>query len=101
MMRDISPAEGKAMLEAGGVTLVDVRTPEEFRRGHIPGAINIRNESIKGKPKELPDTHARILLYCRSGLRAEDAMMKLDAMGYTDLSNMGGILDWDGPVVTD
>lgn len=88
------------MLEAGGVTLVDVRTPEEYAEGHIAGAINIRNEAIKGEPPELPDKRARILLYCRSGLRAEDAMMKLDEMGYTDLYNMGSVLDWPLPLVT-
>ena len=93
MMRDISQEEGKRMIEEKHVVLVDVRTPEEFKAGHIPGAINIRNESIKGEPEELPDKNARILLYCRSGLRAEDAMTKLDELGYTDLSNMGGILD--------
>jgi len=86
------------MIEEKHVVLVDVRTPEEFKAGHIPGAINIRNESIKGEPEELPDKNARILLYCRSGLRAEDAMTKLDELGYTDLSNMGGILDWKGPI---
>ncbi|MCI6673271.1 MAG: rhodanese-like domain-containing protein [Sphaerochaetaceae bacterium] len=98
MMRDISQEEGKRMIEEKHVVLVDVRTPEEFKAGHIPGAINIRNESIKGEPEELPDKNARILLYCRSGLRAEDAMTKLDELGYTDLSNMGGILDWKGPI---
>ena len=98
MMRDISQEEGKRMIEEKHVVLVDVRTPEEFKAGHIPGAINIRNESIKAEPEELPDKNARILLYCRSGLRAEDAMTKLDELGYTDLSNMGGILDWKGPI---
>lgn len=98
MMRDISQEEGKRMIEEKHVVLVDVRTPEEFKAGHIPGAINIRNESIKGEPEELPDKNARILLYCRSGLRAKDAMTKLDELGYTDLSNMGGILDWKGPI---
>lgn len=98
MMRDISQEEGKRMIEEKHVVLVDVRTPEEFKAGHIPGAINIRNESIKGELEELPDKNARILLYCRSGLRAEDAMTKLDELGYTDLSNMGGILDWKGPI---
>ncbi len=98
MMRDISQEEGKRMLAEGKVVLVDVRTPEEFKAGHIPGAINIRNESIKGEPEELPDKNARILLYCRSGLRAEDAMIKLDELGYTNLFNMGGILDWKGPI---
>lgn len=77
---------------------MDVRTPQEFQSGHIPGAINIRNEGIKSAPKELPDKQATILLYCRTGMRAEDAMDKLESLGYTNLYNMGGILDWTGPI---
>ena len=98
MSQDITIEEGRKMLEEGGVTLVDVRTPQEFQSGQIPGAINIRNEGIKSAPKELPDKQATILLYCRTGMRAEDAMDKLESLGYTNLYNMGGILDWTGPI---
>ena len=91
----ITAEEGKKMLDAGGVTLVDVRTAEEFAAGHIEGAINVANESIGTEmPEALPDKDATILVYCRSGRRSADAAAKLTAIGYTHVYDMGGIIDW-------
>jgi rhodanese-related sulfurtransferase len=81
--------------------IVDVRTIEEYREGHIPGAINIPNETITNQqPPELPDKEQLILIYCRSGNRSKQAAQKLLDMGYVNLVEFGGIIDWDGNIVT-
>ena len=85
-----------------GLVVVDVRTQEEFDGGHIPGAICIPNESIvDAQPAELPDLDQTILVYCRSGRRSKEASQKLADMGYTNVYEFGGIIDWNGEVVTE
>jgi rhodanese-related sulfurtransferase len=80
---------------------VDVRRHDEFDEGHIPGAICIPNESIiDSMPSELPDLDQIILIYCRSGRRSKEAAQKLNDMGYTNVYEFGGIIDWTGEVVT-
>ena len=77
--------------------LLDVRTLEEYHDGHIPGAINIANESIgKNEIPELPDKEQRIYIYCRSGNRSKQAAKKLAELGYTNLIEIGGIIDYHG-----
>ena len=84
-----------------GHVVVDVRRPDEFAEGHIPGAICIPNEDIVDTPpKELPDFDQVILIYCRSGRRSKEASQKLYDMGYTNVFEFGGIIDWTGDVVT-
>ena len=79
--------------------LLDVRTPEEFSTGHIPGAICIPNESIgKQEITVLPNKKQRIYIYCRSGSRSKQAADKLLDMGYTNLVEAGGIMDWQGEI---
>ena len=79
--------------------LLDVRTPEEFSTGHIPGAICIPNESIgKQEITVLPNKKQRIYIYCRSGRRSKQAADKLLDMGYTNLVEAGGIMDWQGEI---
>ena len=91
----ISAAKAKAMMEEGGVILVDVRTQAEYDEGHIARAILIPNESIGSTPPGLlPDKDAVILVYCRSGNRSKQAADKLVAMGYTKVYDFGGIIDW-------
>ena len=78
---------------------MDVRRADEFAEGHIPGAINIANEDIlSAEPAELPDKDQVIYVYCRSGNRSKQASAKLAAMGYTNIVECGGILDWTGEV---
>ena len=78
---------------------MDVRRADEFAEGHIPGAINIANEDIlSAEPAELPDKDQVIYVYCRSGNRSKQASEKLAAMGYTNIVEFGGILDWTGEV---
>lgn len=81
--------------------LLDVRTPEEFTNGHIPGAICIPNETIGLQEiTALPDKGQRIYIYCRSGNRSKQAARKLIKLGYTNIVEAGGIRQWKGEVIT-
>ena len=87
------------MAEEDNFILLDVRTPEEFADGHIPGAINIPNESIgENDITELPDKEQRIYVYCRSGNRSKQASAKLVNLGYTNVVEIGGIIDYHGEI---
>ncbi len=99
----ISQDEAKEMMEQDdGHVIVDVRRPDEFETGHIPGAICIPNETIgSDQPEELPDLNQVILVYCRSGDRSKQAAQKLFETGYTNVYEFGGIIDWTGEVVTE
>ena len=99
----ITQEEAKEMMEKDdGHIIVDVRREDEYAEGHIPGAILIPNESIENTPPEdLPDYDQIILVYCRSGRRSKEAAQKLADMGYANVYEFGGIIDWDGEVVKD
>lgn len=99
--RKISPVLAKEMIDSGDeLIIVDVRTASEFSQGHIPDAILIPNETIGSTPPaELPDKEALILIYCRSGNRSAQAARKLVSMGYLNVYDFGGILDWPYEVV--
>ena len=85
-----------------GALLLDVRTPEEFAAGHIPGAVNLPNEAIGSEEIALlPDKGQHILVYCRSGNRSKQASEKLAALGYGNITEFGGILDWPGETIKD
>ena len=87
----------RIMEEEEEYIILDVRTSEEFASKHIPGAINIPNESIgDSEIPELPDKEKLILVYCRSGNRSKQASDKLAALGYTNVVEFGGIIDWPG-----
>lgn len=91
----ISAQEAKEMMDQGDVTIVDVRTPEEFADGRVPGALNLPNEEIAGEePELLDDKEAVLLVYCRSGRRSKEAADKLVKLGYTQVYDFGGIIDW-------
>ncbi|MDD6037423.1 MAG: rhodanese-like domain-containing protein [bacterium] len=94
----ITMKEAKVLFEVPGeYVILDVRTAEEYGEGHIPGAINVANEEIMdAKPTELPDNDQLIYVYCRSGRRSKEAASKLVAFGYTNIVEIGGIIDWDG-----
>ena len=82
--------------------IVDVRRPDEFAKGHIPGAINVPNEGIADEqPAELPDLDQVLLVYCQTGRRSVAASKKLADIGYTRVLEFGGIMTWKGEVVTD
>ena len=101
--RRISQEEAKQMMTRDdGYIIVDVRRRDEYDAGHIPGAILIPNESIGTEPPEqLPDKERIILIYCRSGRRSKEAAQKLADMGYSNIYEFGGIIDWKGEITTD
>ena len=75
--------------------ILDVRTQEEYDLGHIPGAILIPNEVIQEEAEAtLADKEQLILVYCRSGRRSKEAAQKLVDLGYTNVKEFGGIIDW-------
>lgn len=92
----ITAAQAKERMEQGGVTVVDVRLPEEYQTGHVPSAVNIPNEEIGSEEIALlPDKSQPLLVYCRSGRRSAQAAEKLAALGYEEVYDFGGILDWE------
>ena len=96
--RQISMDEAVEMMKKeSGYIILDVRRPDEYAEGHIPGAINLPNEDIgTAEIPELPDKAQLILVYCRSGRRSKEASEKLVKLGYTNIVEFGGILDWKG-----
>ena len=100
--RSITMDEAVAMMEQEtGYIILDVRRPDEFAAGHIPNAINVPNESIgTDEIPELPDKNQLIMVYCRSGRRSKEASEKLVKLGYTNIVEFGGILDWKGEIET-
>jgi rhodanese-related sulfurtransferase len=98
--RQISMEEAVQMMEdESGYVILDVRRPDEYAAGHIPGAINVANETIgTAEIPELPDKDQLILVYCRSGRRSKEASEKLVKLGYTNIVEFGGILDWKGEI---
>ena len=99
---DLSPDEAKARMEANpDLILLDVRTQEEYDDGHIPGAVCLPSDMIEeGMPFSF-DKDAEILLYCHSDKRSAEAASRLRAMGYTNVSDIGCILDWPYETTTD
>ena len=98
--RQISMNEAvKMMKNEKNYIILDVRRPDEYAEGHIPGAINVPNEDIgTAEIPELPDKAQLILVYCRSGRRSKEASEKLVKLGYTNIVEFGGILDWTGEI---
>ena len=101
--RQISMTDAISMMEQEtDYIILDVRTQEEFASGHIPGAINIPNESIgTAEVPELPNKDQLILVYCRSGNRSKQASAKLAVLNYTNVVEFGGINSWPGEIVTE
>lgn len=94
----IDYAKAQELLAAGAV-VVDVRTREEYREGHIPGAKNLPLHRLDDLAKRnLPQKDQPIILYCRSGSRANQALRLLKKLGYTQLYNLGGIGRWHGEI---
>lgn len=100
--RKISAEEAKAMIDSEEpVIILDVREQSEYDAGHIPDAVLLPSGSISGMAREaLPDQNAKILVYCRSGNRSRTAANTLIGLGYTQVYDFGGIIDWPYDVVT-
>ena len=85
--------------ETPGSIMIDVRTPDEYRSGHIEGALSIPLVSIPATAAtRLPNKNAPIYAYCLSGARSAQAVRELERQGYTNVVNMGGIGRWTGPL---
>lgn len=100
--RQITMDEAGTMMEReSGYIILDVRTPAEFAEKHIPNAINVPNENIgTDEISQLPNKDQLIMVYCRSGRRSKEAAEKLVKLGYTNIVEFGGILDWNGETVS-
>ena len=100
---NITAEEAKKLMDSEeGCIIPDVRTREEHDQGHIPGAILIPDTEIEAKAADLlPDKDQLILVYCRSGRRSKLAAQSLADLGYTNIREFGGILDWPYEVVQD
>ncbi|MEE0110529.1 MAG: rhodanese-like domain-containing protein [Oscillospiraceae bacterium] len=93
---NITAEEAKEIMDSSeGYILLDVRTQEEYDESHIPGAVLIPNTEIEDRAgEELPDKEQLILVYCRSGNRSKKAAEILVKLGYTNIREFGGIMDW-------
>ena len=97
----INGAEAKALMDReSGYIIIDARTQSEYDEGHIPGAILIPEYEIAQRAEsELPDKNQLILVYCRSGRRSKIAAEELVKLGYTNVKEFGGIIDWEYEIV--
>ena len=93
---NITAEEAKQIMDTEeGYIILDVRTQEEYDESHIPGAILIPNTEIEARAEEeLTDKDQLILVYCRSGRRSKLAAEALVELGYTNIKEFGGIIDW-------
>ena len=88
----IDAKKAKEMMDAGKVTIVDVRTQQEYREKLIPDAVLVPNETIED---------AVLILHCRTGVRSKQASDKLVQMGYRNVYDFGGINDWPYDTVSE
>jgi len=93
--KKITPDQAKQVLENKSILLIDVRTSDEYKAGHIKGSVNITNTELKSKITQFAsDKATEIIVYCRSGARSKVSAEELLKMGYTNVSDLGGIIDW-------
>ncbi len=99
--KQITPQEAKTIMDTEkDHIIIDARTEEEFAEGHIENAILIPEYEIKDRAeKELPDKEQLILVYCRSGRRSKIASEELVKLGYNNVKEFGGIIDWPYEIV--
>lgn len=97
----ISASQAKAIMDSEkNYVIIDARTQSEFDEGHIPGAILIPEYEVAERAEsELPDKNQLILVYCRSGRRSKIAAQALVDLGYTNVKEFGGIIDWKYEIV--
>lgn len=102
--RTVRAQEAGPLLEKEGVIVLDVRTQEEYDAGHIPGAVCLPVDTLADGDLSilLPDKQAPLVVCCRTGHRSAEAAHVLTELGYTDVTDLaGGMLAWEGEVVTD
>ena len=84
--------------ETEGAVLLDVRTPEEVADGRIPGSINIPLQRLDDVEDAVEDLDTPLFVYCQSGMRSRKAAVRLEQMGYTNVTDLGGIMAYRGPI---
>lgn len=96
-VKSLAMAAAKSELEKDKtIHLIDVRTRQEYHEGHIPGSVNIPLGNMQRVAAVTPEKGGKIFVYCLSGGRSAQAAGQLAAMGYTDVTNIGGIVKWPG-----
>jgi len=99
---DPGPPPGKVdgetarALVAAGARVVDVRTPQEFAEGHVPGALNVPHDEIARRAAEIGPPSTRVVVYCRSGRRSAAAAETLARLGYDRVYDLGSLSAWPG-----
>lgn len=95
-LQQITPQEFKKLVDSGAnYTLVDVRTPDEYREGHIKGSTLLPLDQLEIIEKKIPDKKKAIYVNCRSGARSSQAVQIMQKLGYTQVFNLtGGIMLW-------
>ena len=88
----------KEYAEKENAVLLDVRTPQEYREGHIPGSINVPLQTLDKVRLVVENKDAELFVYCYSGARSRQATAMLQHMGYTNVQNIGGIAAYHGKV---
>jgi len=97
----LSPEEMLTIAANEEAVIIDVRTPEEFARGHVPGSFNIPLDELQDEAlRRLPDLYQEILVICQSGNRSRTALRALEHMGYVNVTDLGGIVSWSGELQT-
>lgn len=89
----VESSEARRLVNEGAL-LVDVRTPGEYRGGHIDGAVNIPVDQVASRISEFGEQSRPIVLYCRSGARSGNALRILQSKGFTQAYNLGGMGNW-------
>ncbi len=98
----ITAEEAKEIIDNEDVIILDVRTVQEYEEAHIEGALLIPDYELEELAAEkLPDKEAKILVYCRTGRSSENASRLLIDMGYKDVYDFGGIVDWDYDIISE
>lgn len=94
--QQITASQVKERLDKGDkITVIDVRTPDEYAAGHIPGSLLIPFDEIKVKSDQLPqDKNTEIVVYCRSGRRSAIAAETLISLGYAKIYDLGAVSSW-------
>lgn len=93
--KKITPSQAKDMIDNGGVIILDVREQYEYDEEHIENAILLPSGQIESRAEiVLPDKNSTILVYCRSGNRSKTAASLLISLGYKNVYDFGGIIDW-------
>jgi rhodanese-related sulfurtransferase len=97
--RRLSMQEAKQEMSRADIRLIDVRSPEEYRQGHIQGSVNIPLDRLPANlTRQVPDKNTPVFVYCLSGARSQSACRWMAQNGYNAVTNIGGISDWSGPV---